>query len=94
VIQGKKKKKGHIPLSVCVCGRKAHLVSECPLDSPPVEGESPEVVETPLVEEEASFQNTRKSWKKQQYGYRSRRDSKSRLTVLVEASSNLPDRPA
>jgi hypothetical protein len=29
---------------MCVCGRKAHLLSECPLKTPPVEGEWPEVV--------------------------------------------------
>jgi hypothetical protein len=43
----------------CVCVREGQLVSECPLESPPVEGEGAVVVRTPpLVEEEAPFQNT------------------------------------
>jgi hypothetical protein len=49
---------------------------------------------TPIfVEEEALFQNTYKSWKEQKYGHGSRRNPKSRLTVLARPSNNLPDQP-
>jgi hypothetical protein len=46
----------------------------------------------PLIEEEAPFQNTLKSWKEQKYRHGSWQDPKPRLTVLVKATSNLPDR--
>jgi hypothetical protein len=47
----------------------------------------------PLVEDEAQFKNTQKSWKEKEYGHGSRWGPKARLTVLARASSNLPDRP-
>jgi hypothetical protein len=47
----------------------------------------------PLVEEQAPFQNTLKSWKGQKYVHGSRRDTKPKLTWLARASSNLLDHP-
>jgi hypothetical protein len=47
---------------------------------------------TSIVDEEAPFQNTWKSWKEQKYVHGSRRDPKPRLTVLARTSNNYPTR--
>jgi hypothetical protein len=80
-------------LCVCVCAGNGQLVSDCTLESPPVERERGVSIRTPpLVEEEAPFRNTQKSRKEQSYGHGLRRDPKRRLTVLARTRGNLPDR--
>jgi hypothetical protein len=75
---------------VCVCVGEGQLVSECRLESTPIEGEWP-VASGPSSRWRE--RHTSKHTQNKFLGHGSRRDSKPRIILLARANSNLADRP-